>query len=115
MKKHLLIAISFFLLLSIVFCGCFQEKPKTDSEKLVGTWVSEDSDFRMYKFFGDGTCLINNYELKGTYYINSKGKLVINQTAPHVSYIYAYSLNADNTKLSLSEDETGDYHTFRKQ
>lgn len=114
-KKYSFILLSSFLLFFAFFSGCIMEKPKTDSEKLVGTWISEDSNFRSFKFFSDGTCLINEYELKGTYYINNKGKLIINQTDPKVDYVYTYQLNTDGTKLTISDDETGDYHSFRKK
>lgn len=115
MKKYLIILTSFFLFLCLMFCGCFQQTAETDSEKIIGTWIAEESNFRMYKFFKNGTCLINDYEAKGTYYIKNDETVVINQTSPSVSYVYKYYINPDGTKLVLSNDEAGDYYTFRRK
>jgi len=69
----------------------------------------------MLKFFSDGTCLINTYELEGTYYINNEGQLVINQTDPSITFIYEYTLNYNNDKLTLRDIETDEFHVYRKQ
>ena len=115
MKKYSFIVIVVFLIISLVLCGCFGEKEKTDSEKLIGTWKAEDSFYRMYKFSKDGTCLINDYEKKGTYYINNEGQLVINQTDPSITFIYDYALNYNNDKLTLRDIETDEFHIYIKQ
>jgi len=115
-KRYLFIVIVIFLFINLILCGCIGEREqKTDSEKLIGTWKAEDSFYRMYKFFKDGTCLINNYEKKGTYYINNEGQLVINQTEPSVSFIYEYTLNYNNDKLTLRDIKTDDVYIYRKQ
>jgi hypothetical protein len=115
MKKYLLSVLVISLLVFILFCGCFGEEQKTNNEKLIGTWIAEDSDYRMFEFKSDGTCLINIYELEGTYYINDENQLIINQTNPSEVYIYDYTLNYNNDKLTLTEEITGDHHVFRRQ
>lgn len=69
----------------------------------------------MYKFFEDGTCLINTYELEGTYHINDEGYLVINQTNPNKNYVFEYKFNYDNDKLTLTDVDSYNRLVFRKQ
>ena len=99
----------------MILCGCFTKEKKTEIDKFIGTWKAEDSFYRMFKFFSDGTCLINDYEKKGTYVINDKGQLVINQTEPSKIYFYDYNFNYNNDKLTLTDIETDEYHVYRKQ
>jgi len=115
MKKYLLLILIFFLMVSVFLCGCFVSEEKTASESLVGTWKDEDSNFRMFQFFEDGTCLITSGELEGTYYINDEDQLVVNQTYNSVTYVYEYSLNINSDKLVLTDVENFDVHVFRKQ
>ena len=98
-----------------MLCGCFGEENKTETEKLIGTWEEEESNYRMYKFFADGTCLINTYDLEGTFYINDEGHLVINQTNPAKSYVFEYYINYDNTKLTITDINSEERFVFRKQ
>jgi len=115
MKKYLPIIVSFFLLISIIISGCFEQKSKTDEEKFVGTWKAEESKYRMFTFNSDGTCLINSYKLKGTYHINSKGQLVINQTNPLEVYVYTYRFKDNDNKLILTDIEDEYPYVFIKQ
>jgi len=115
MKKITLIIIVSFVVIGVILSGCFQTKKKSKSEKLIGTWISEDSFYRQYTFKKDGICLINNYNLEGTYYINSGGQLVINQSKPYKSDVFDYSFNYNNDKLTLTDIETGVPEVFKKK
>ena len=112
MKKYLFIVIVIFLLISLILCGCFGEEPKTDSDKLIGSWNADDSFYRSFEFFSNGSCTINGYN-PGTYHINEEGKLVINQTAPFKTDIYEYHFSNNNKKLTLKND--WDILIFTKQ
>ena len=114
LRKHYML-ILILLLVLFFLSGCFAPEEKTKSEKLIGTWKDEDSDYRMYKFLENGRCLINTYELEGTYYINEEGYLVINQTDPFISTEYEYKFNYNNEKLTLIDTETEYGYVFRKQ
>lgn len=110
-KKLLIIGVSILLTCIVGLSGCVSNESNTEEDKIVGTWVDEDSMYRMYQFFPDGTCLINTYELEGTYYLTettvfdeSQKILIINQTNPSITYTYTYRLSG-NTKLIL-ESET---------
>jgi len=115
MKKYLLLLVVFFLLISFLLCGCFISEEKTVSDSLVGTWRDEDSNYRMFKFFEDGTCLITSSELEGTFYINAEDQLVVNQTYNSVTYVYEYSLNLNNDRLVLTDVDSFDVHVFIRQ
>jgi len=115
MKKCLLLILVFFLFVSIFLSGCLTSEKKSVSDSLVGTWKDEDSSYRMFQFFDDGTCLITSSELEGTYYINDENLLVVNQTENSLSYVYEYSLNTNGDRLVLTDTDTFDVHVFKKQ
>ena len=115
MSKYFFSIIVLIFIFIYIFCGCLAGEQKTDSDILIGTWKSEDSEYKMYKFFEDGTCLINTYELKGTYHINKDGHLVINQTENSITYVYEYSINYNKDKLTLTNIETYEHNVFIKQ
>ena len=116
MKKHLLILLAIIFLINIVLSGCFLSEKKTDSDYIIGKWVSEDSHYRQFIFKSDGTCLITTSELEGTYYIiHEEKRLVINQTNPSATYVYEYSFSYNKEKLTLTDPDTFDQSEFRKK
>ena len=109
-KKLPIIVVSILLIGVICLSGCVIEEDNSEENKIVGTWVDEDSMYRMFKFLSDGTCLINTYELEGTYYLTettvfdeTQKTLIINQTSPAITYTYTYRLSG-TTKLILESD-----------
>ncbi len=114
-KQLLLVSILIILLFSFI-SGCFEEEFKTDRDKLIGTWKAQDSHYRQYVFYKNGTCLITTANLKGTFVVdNNEKKLYINQTSPNVKYIFNYKINYDGTKLTLTNTDNYDSHVYRKQ
>ena len=111
-KKLLLFGVSILLIGVVGLSGCVIEEDNSEENKIVGTWVDEDSMYRMYKFFSNGTCLINTYDLEGTYYLTettvfdeSQKILVINQTSPARTYTYTYHFSGDAKLILESETE----------
>lgn len=109
-KKLPIIVVSILLICIVGLSGCVIEEDNSEENKIVGTWVDEDSMYRMFKFLSDGTCLINTYELEGTYYLTettvfdeTQKTLIINQTSPALTYTYTYNFHGDN-KLMLESD-----------
>ena len=109
-KKLPIIVVSILLIGIIGLSGCVIEEDNSEENKIIGTWVDEDSMYRMFKFLSDGTCLINTYELEGTYYLTettifdeSQKILIINQTSPAITYTYTYHFSG-TTKLILESD-----------
>jgi len=110
------IALIIVVLFSISFIpGCI-ETENANVNKFVGTWKAEESTYRMYKFFDNGTCLINTYNLEGTYSYNESERLLyINQTDPYAAYVYTYFFSGDYKKLTLRNEDLGEAFIFRKQ
>jgi hypothetical protein len=111
-KKLLIIGVSILLTCIVGLSGCVSNENNTEEDKIVGTWVDEESMYRMYKFFSDGTCLINTYELEGTYYLTettvfdeTRKTLIINQTSPAITYTYTYHFSGDVKLILESETE----------
>ena len=115
MKKQLLVTIIIMFLLVIIFNGCFEEEIKTESEKFVGTWTTEDSEIEKFVFYSNGTCLLKTYGLYGTYTVTDDEYLIVHQKNPSKTYTYSYRFGNNNKKLTLYDQDTYDTWVFRKK
>ncbi len=115
MKKKLLVIITIMFFLIIIFNGCFEDEEKTESEKFVGKWTTEDSEIEQFVFYSNGTCLLKTYGLDGTYTVTDDGYLIVHQKNPSKTYTYRYQFGNNNQKLTLSDQDTYNTWVFRKQ
>jgi len=114
MKKQLFLIITIIFTI-ILFNGCFEDEVKTESEKFVGTWTTEDSEIEKFVFYSNGTCLLKTYGLKGTYNVTDDGYLIVYQKNPSRTYTYSYRFGNNNQKLTLSDQDTYNTWVFRKK
>jgi len=102
------------LLLPVVISGCTQQntdQQKKDERTIIGTWQDQDTSYRTYTFYENGTCIINA-KIRGTYNLTNKS-LIISFAGDKNTF--EYWLSGDGKTIQLTNTVDGYIRMYRKQ
>jgi len=95
MKKNALIALLIFLVLTVIFSGCIDEKEPTNFDRFIGTWKTDQGV--QLELFSDDTCI----------FLGSSGEWNIEEEKINITVMFEGGKNM----MSFNYEFSNDYKT----